>query len=87
MSYGAGPNPLHLGYFELLAGGNYHSTDMGGNATGNGRYDYDGKANEVRWMSGPFLANKWGGQFEITRTGKTHNIQFKRGTFGTNSTD
>ena len=87
MSYGASSNPLHLGYFELRPGGSYKLLDMGGNTTGDGRYEYDSKTSQVRWMSGPILANKWGGKFEISRGGKTHNIRFTRGTFGTNSTD
>jgi hypothetical protein len=79
--------PLHLGYLELLAGGSYKSLDMGGNATGDGRYDYDWQTSVVRWISGPFLTNKWGGKFEISRAGKTHSIRFTRTTLGTSSTD
>jgi hypothetical protein len=87
-SHGAPSNPpLHLGYFELLGGGNYKSLDMGGNATGNGQYEYDGQTSAVRWISGPFLTNKWGGKFEISRAGKSHSIRFTRTTLGTNSTD
>jgi hypothetical protein len=88
MSYGDPSRPpLNLGYFELLTGGSYKVFDMGGKETGSGRYEYDAPTKQVRWISGPFLANKWDGGFEISREGKTHNIRFKRGTFGTNSTD
>ena len=86
MSYGAS-NPLHLGYVELRAGGSYKVLDMGGKATGNGRYEYDGETRQVRWLSGPILTNKWGGKFEISREGKTHNIRFTRSTIATNSAD
>ena len=52
-----------------------------------GRYEYDSQTKVVRWISGPFLTNKWGGGFEVTREGKTHNIRFTRGTLAVNSTD
>jgi hypothetical protein len=88
MSNGAPSKPpLNLGYFELLAGGTYRVLDMGRNATGEGRYDYDGQTKQVRWIDGPLLANKWNGKFEVSREGKTHTIRFTKGTFGTNSTD
>jgi hypothetical protein len=87
MSFGAGANPLHLGYVELLAGGSYKYLNMGGTATGQGQYDYDGGTASVRWISGPVLDNKWGGKFDITREGKTHNIRLTTTTLCTNSTD
>jgi len=88
MSYGAATrNPLHLGYLEMLSGGRYRSLDMGDNVMGTGRYEYDSQTKVVRWISGPFLTNKWGGGFEVTREGKTHNIRFTRGTLAVNSTD
>jgi hypothetical protein len=86
MSYGAS-NPLHLGYIELRAGGNYKLLDMGGRVTGDGHYEYDVKDNQVRWINGPIFTNKWGGKFEVSREGKTHNIRLTRSTLGTNSTD
>lgn len=87
MSYGAGANPLHLGYVVLMAGGNYKYLNMGGEATGLGEYDYDGGSATVRWISGPVLDNKWGGKFDITREGKTHSIRLTASTLCTNSTD
>ncbi|MEZ0275101.1 MAG: hypothetical protein ACAH88_09360 [Roseimicrobium sp.] len=87
MSYGASSNPLHLGYLELIDGGNYRYLNMGGQSTGEGQYAYDGSKSEVRWVSGPVLANKWGGTFDISREGKTHTIRFTRGTAAHNSTD
>jgi hypothetical protein len=87
MSFGAGANPLHLGYVELSAGGIYKYLNMGGTATGQGQYEYDGGTASVRWISGPVFDNKWGGKFDITREGKTHGIRFTRTTLCTNSTD
>jgi hypothetical protein len=88
MSHGApSTRPLHLGIFELLPGGKYRLFDMGGTATGDGRYEFNGQTKQVRWISGPFLVNKWGGNFEISREGKTHEIRFSRSTIGINSTD
>lgn len=87
MSYGDPTRPpLHLGYFELLANGSYRSLDMGSNVLGSGRYTYDVTSKLIQWKSGPFLTAGWDGKFEITREGKTHNVQLRRGTFGTNST-
>lgn len=86
MSYGAS-NPLHLGYVELRAGGSYRYLNMGGAATGQGRYEYDGGTASVRWISGPVLENKWGGQFDITREGRTHTLRLTRSTICTNSVD
>lgn len=86
MSYGAS-NPLHLGYVELKAGGNYRYLNMGGAATGQGRYEYDGGTTSVRWISGPVFENRWGGQFDITREGKTHTLRLTRSTMCTNSVD
>jgi hypothetical protein len=87
MSYGAGANPLHLGYIELMAGGKYRFLDMGSKTTGEGQYDYDGKKAAVRWITGPNLDSKWGGAFDITRAGKTHSIRCTRTTTAVNSTD
>jgi len=86
-SYGAPAKPpLRLGYFELRAGGSYKFLDLGGKVTGDGKYEYEANSHEVRWISGPFLANKWGGKFEISRAGKTHSIRLTRSTHGENST-
>jgi hypothetical protein len=87
MSFGAGSNPLHLGYVELTAGGSYKYLNMGGTTTGQGKYVYDGGTATVRWISGPVFENKWGGKFDITREGRTHSIRFTRTTLCTNSMD
>ncbi len=86
LSYGAASSPpIHLGYFQLLAGGKYQYYDTGGNLLGTGTYSFGG--NTVEWTSGIFRDNGWGGEFTIEREGKTHKIRLKSNTIGTNSTD
>ena len=88
LSYGrASAAPLQLGEVELLAGGRYRVGLPGGRANGEGRYDYDGTAGTVRWLSGRYKDEGWGGEFTVEREGKTHRIQLKRGTIAVNSTD
>ena len=87
MSYGAGNNPLHLGFFHLKEGGNYSFFDMGENKLGDGKYAYDAPLKQVSWLSGPLKAFGTTAGFEVSREGKTHNIRLKGGTIGTNSTD
>lgn len=88
LSYGDPKNPpIRHGHFELLVGGKYKFYDNGGNLKSEGKYSFDAAASTVEWLSGIFKDDGWGGSFEITREGKTHNIRLKRGTSGTNSTD
>ena len=84
ISRGAAATPLHLGYVELLADGNYKFLSMDGTETGKGQYAYDGAKSEVSWLSGPILASKWSGKFDITHAGKTHALKFNKSTVGEN---
>ena len=88
LSYGrAGAAPLRLGEVELLAGGRYRVSLPGGRANGEGRYDFDAAAGTVRWLSGRYKDEAWGGGFTVEREGKTHTIRLKSGTVAVNSTD
>ena len=89
MSYGnPSYQPLQLGHFELLAGGKYKSYLFGGQPSGEGKYSFDAATSNVKFLSGKFKNDGWGGGFKISREGKTHTIRlYGRGTFGTNSTD
>ena len=89
MSYGDPRNlPLPLGHFELLSGGRYKSYLFGGEPSGEGKYSFDAATGNVKFLSGKFKDDGWGGGFEISREGKTHTIRlYGRGTIGTNSTD
>jgi hypothetical protein len=87
LSYGSNPaNPIYLGYF-ILRTGNYSYYNAGSQLLGSGTYSYDNASKTVNWNSGPFKTNEWGGTFEISREGKTHNIRLRSGTIGTNSID
>jgi hypothetical protein len=88
-SYGASDNiPLFLGHFELQSGGRYRaSRRSSGGYYGSGRYSYDAATQTIKWLSGPYLRDKWGGKFSVTREGKTHRIELRLRTVATNSTD
>lgn len=60
---------------------------MGDKLIGTGRYRFNGASKKVSWLSGPFRKANWGGEFQISREGKTHTIRINRATIGTNSTD
>jgi hypothetical protein len=87
LSYGLGNAPLHLGEVELLAGGRYRVTLPGGRVNGEGRYDYDPATATVRWLSGRYKDEGWGGGFTVEREGKTHQVGLREGTIAVNSTD
>jgi len=79
-------NPLILGYFDLN-NGKYKYYDAGKNLIGSGTYLYDANIKQVIWQSGELKKYNSTAAFEISREGKTHSIQLKRGTPATNSTD
>jgi len=79
-------NPLILGYFELN-NGKYKYYDAGKNLIGSGTYLYDANNRKLTWESGELKKYNTTAAFEISREGKTHSIQLKRGTPATNSTD
>lgn len=89
MAYGDPRNlPLQLGHFELLSGGRYKSYMFGGEPSGEGKYSFAAATGTVKFLSGKFKDDGWGGGFEISREGKTHTIRlYGRGTIATNSTD
>jgi len=87
LSFGASSIPIMLGELELLGGGRYRSTLSGGRAVGEGSYDYDAASGNVRWLSGPYKTDGWGGAFTVERDGKTHKIRLRGGTVAVNSTD
>ncbi len=88
-SYGAAGNqPIPQGHFELLSGGKYKSYYFGGEPSGEGKYSFDAATGNVKFLSGKYKDDGWGGAFEISREGKTHTVRlYGRGTIGTNSTD
>ena len=86
LSYLKPSNPIRLGHFSL-SDGSYFFYDNGGGLAGSGNYKYNPAQKSIQWLSGPFKQYDWGGNFEISREGKTHSIRLKRGTVGSNSTD
>ncbi len=87
LSFGAGGSAIALGAVELLAGGHYRATLPGGRAAGEGRWRYDAATASVRWLSGPYRDDGWGGAFTVEREGKTHQLRLRGGTVAVNSTD
>lgn len=88
LSYGAvNRPPLNLGSVVLETGGTYKVFLPGDKPSGTGRYSYDAVKKAVRWETGPYEKDKFGGAFEADRGGKTHKIRLKRTTIATNSTD
>lgn len=100
-NYGAGPrngeytirsyggniyNPLILGYFNL-SNGKYKYYDAGKDLLGTGTYQYDANTKQVNWNTGELKKYNPSAGFEVSREGKTHTIQLKRGVPATNSTD
>lgn len=79
-------NPIILGYFDLN-GGKYKYYDAGINLIGPGTYSYDESNKQIIWMSGELKKYNSTAAFEISREGKTHTIQLKRGVPATNSAD
>jgi hypothetical protein len=71
-----------------MSGGRYRaSRRSSGGYYGGGRYSFDAKARSIKWLSGPYLRDKWAGKFSVTREGKTHRIEMRPRTIATNSTD
>jgi len=87
LSFGASATPIVLGELELLDGGRYRAILPGGRPAGDGRYAYDAASGSVRWLSGPYRTDGWGGAFTVERDGKTHQIRLRGGTVAVNSTD
>jgi hypothetical protein len=79
--------PLFLGSFVLEKGGRYQAYLPGDRMTGTGEYEYQPASKTVIWKTGPYQVEKWGGQFFVTREGKTHEIYLKSSTRATNSLD
>lgn len=87
-SYGAANNPLFLGHFELMSGGRYRaSRSSKGSYYGSGKYSYIAKTKSIKWLTGPYVKDKWSGNFSVTREGKTHNIRLYSSTNASNSSD
>lgn len=87
LSYGAGGSSLMLGELELRSDGRYRAAVVGGRVIGEGRYDYDAATATVRWLSGPYQTDGWGGKFTVERNGKTHQIRLRPNTIAVNSID
>jgi hypothetical protein len=100
-NYGAGPrngrytirsyggniyNPIILGYFDLK-NEKYTYYDAGENLIGAGTFSYNATGKQISWLTGALKKYNPDAPFEITREGKTHNVQLKRGTSASNSTD
>jgi hypothetical protein len=87
LSAGAGGKQLMLGELELLANGRYIVRLPGGRVRGEGKYAFDSTTATVKWLTGPYREDGFGGTFEVSREGRTHEITLRRGTIAANSVE
>ena len=88
LSYGANPaSPIRLGEIELIPGGTYRYSAVGGRLLGSGRYTFDAAKRVVVWQDGILKEQGWTGTFTVEREGKTHQIRLMRTTIAVNSID
>lgn len=83
-SYGASNRPpLFLGHFVLEAGGKYKVYLPGGRLVGEGTYEYDKEKNAIRWLTGKYKEEGWGGRVLVASDDKSLTIWLKSTTRAT----
>lgn len=66
---------VQFSILELLPNGKYKAYDTTKALLGEGDYEYDAKEKRVRWLSGRYKTNGYGGTFFTRKDGKQHVIR------------
>lgn len=87
-SYGASNRPpLFLGHFVLEAGGKYRVFLPGDRQVGEGTYEFDPAAKEVKWLTGKYKDEGWQGRVLVASDEKSLTIWLKSTTRATHVPD